>query len=41
MSIVAEVAPTSLGKVVGLNKFCDVGALMLEDCQSFSNLDEK
>ena len=29
------------GKVVGVNKFCDIGGLLFEDCQSFSEKTEK
>lgn len=29
------------GKMVGVNKYCDIGALMLEDCSSFAEKNEK
>jgi len=28
------------GKVVGVNKYCDIGALMFEDCSSFTDKKE-
>lgn len=27
--------------MVGVNKYCDIGALMLEDCSSFAEKSEK
>lgn len=29
------------GKMVGVNKYCDIGALMFEDCSSFTEKSEK
>lgn len=28
-------------KLIGVNKFCDIGALLIEDCQSYSDKKEK
>lgn len=37
----SALASLEQGKVVGINKYCDIGALMLEDCQSFSDKKDK
>jgi len=30
-----------IGKVIGVNKTCDIGCLLVEDCSSFQDLKEK
>jgi len=32
----APVIVVDQGKVVGVNKYCDIGALLFEDCSSFT-----